>query len=1018
MRMSATGLWRGVTFAAALALLPLGAAAQQVGSVTGQVRDAATAQPLSSAQVQIVSSEQGGLTNANGRFLINRVPVGSQQLRVVVIGYADQVIDINVSADQVTEVMVDMTSEAISMDEIVITATGEQRTRQLANKVSQIDATQFAEGAPITTVSDLLVGKSAGVQIIGSAGTTGSGTRIRIRGSSSISLSNEPVVIVDGIRVDSGSNTNSIGVGGQDTSALNDLNPEEIESIEIVRGPSAATLYGTDAANGVIRITTKRGQLGSATFGVYAEGGIIQDNNTYPSNFGFSPDATEACYAFQTAAGCSQNLFDWNPLEESISTPFKTGNRQQYGVNVTGGNERLNYFVSGEWETEKGVLTVPEFDNANLIEEFGDAYGDLPESLFEPNSLERLSLRANFGGQISESLNFSARTGYISSDLQLPNNDNNVLGLLPSALLGTNDDTADGDYGYGFFLPSEVNFQDVSQEVRRFTGSGSLDWAPLDWLSARATVGVDQVTRTDIENLPRERLFFDQTRAVGTRTVNTARVTNYTFDASASANFQLTDFLSSRTTVGTQYFSNLYTRADAFGADVVSGCSSLTCTASEFSVNETTTESRTLGVFVDQEFGFNDRLFVNAAVRLDDNSAFGADFDAIVYPKIGVSWVVSEEGFFPEANVLSSLRLRAAWGASGAQPGPTDALRFYNATAVTVDGQDVGGVSIGELGNPDLEPEQSSEIEAGFDLGLIQDRVNFNLTYYSKTTTDLLIEQPLPPSGGVGDDRWVNLGEVTNKGWELGLDARIIQTPAVLWDAGVQFASNKNELVELGNLPNGEPIPTIKQGIQWFAEGYPLGGYWDFPMEYNDANGDGVIDLDEVTVGEEEVYLGSSIPTKDMSFSTSVTLFNMVRLNALADYRGGYKLMNLTESFRCGFAICEGLYNANASLRDQARALTQTFTADATDDGFIEDASFLKLRELGATFFLPENWASAFGATRASFTATGRNLFTLTDYSGVDPEVNQNGSGANFAIRDFLTQPPVRTFVFRVNLNF
>ncbi|MEQ9570410.1 MAG: SusC/RagA family TonB-linked outer membrane protein, partial [Longimicrobiales bacterium] len=967
MHTSATGLWRGLALAAGLWALPVGAAGQQFGSVTGQVRDAATLQPLSSAQVQIVSTEQGGLTNTNGRFVINRVPVGSQQLRVVVIGYAEQTVDVTVTADQVSEVTIDLSSQAISLDELVITATGEQRARQVVNKISQINAAEIAQSAPVTTVSDLLVGKAAGVQIIGSAGTTGTGTRIRIRGASSISLSNEPVIFIDGIRVESGANSGSIGVGGQVPSRLNDLNPEEIESIEIVRGPSAATLYGTDAANGVIRITTKSGQLGSATFGFYAEAGVVQDNNSYPANYG-SPDG---CFAFQVGSGdCTQSSLDvWNPLEESISTPFKTGNRQQYGVNITGGNERLNYFVSSEWETETGVLGLPEFDEQNLRDEFGSAFADLPESLSEPNSLERLSLRANFGGSISETLNFNVRTGFVSSDLQLPNNDNNVLGLLPSALLGSTDDTEDGNYGYGFFLPSEVNFQNVTQEVRRFTGSGALDWQPLDWLSARATVGIDNLTRTDLENVPRERVFFGGTLPLGQRTVNTGRITNVTVDAGATASFQLTDAVSSRTTVGTQYFSNLFTRADAFGADVVAGCSSLTCTSSEFAVDETTTESRTLGVFVDQEFGFNDRLFVNAAVRLDDNSAFGADFDAIVYPKLGASWVVSEESFFPEVDGLSSVRLRGAWGASGAQPGPVDALRFFNATAVTVDGQDVAGVTIGELGNPDLEPEQSSEFELGFDVGLMNDRVTFNTTYYDKTTTDLLIEQPLPPSGGVGDDRFVNLGKVTNSGWELGLDARLLESPTVVWDMGLQFATNDNELVDLGNLPNGDPIPEIKQGVQWFVEGYPMGGYWDFPMTYDDANGDGIISLDEVTVGDEEEFLGSAVPTRDISASSSVMLFNTVRVNALVEYRGGHKLRNLTEAFRCQFAICEGLYNTDASLKEQARALAQTFTDQASEDGFIEDASFTRLRELGATVFLPEAWAQRFGASRATFTA-------------------------------------------------
>ncbi|MBT8336529.1 MAG: SusC/RagA family TonB-linked outer membrane protein [Gemmatimonadetes bacterium] len=1015
MRSSATGFGRVLALAAALWAVPFGVAAQDFGSVTGQVRDAATLQPIASAQVQIVSTEQGGLSNSNGRFLLNRVPVGTQQLRVVVLGYAQQIVDITVTAGQVTEVTVDLETSAISLDEIVITATGEQRARQVVNKISQIDAASIVESSQVTTVSDLLVGKTAGVQIIGSSGAVGTGQRIRIRGSSSISLSNEPVIFVDGIRIESGANSGSIGVGGQVPSRLNDLNPEEIESIEIVRGPSAATLYGTDAANGVIRITTKKGQLGSASFAVYAETGIVQDNNTYPANYG-SPDG---CFAFEVGQGaCTQSSLDiWNPLEESISTPFKTGNRQQYGVNVTGGSERLNYFVSGEWETSTGVLGLPEFDEANLREEFGDAFDDLPKSLTEPNALDRLSLRANFGGSITESLNFNARAGYVASDLQLPNNDNNVLGLLPSALLGGTEGTEDASYGYGFFLPSEVNFQNVEQEVRRFTGSGAFDWQPIDWLTGRATVGLDQLTRTDVENVPRERIFFGATRPLGQRTVNTARITNVTVDVGFTADFQLYDWLTSRTTAGTQFFSNLFTRADAFGADVVAGCNSLTCTSSEFAVDETTTESRTLGVFVDQEFGINDRLFINAAVRLDDNSAFGADFDAIVYPKLGASWVVSEEEFFPDFDQVSSFRVRTAWGASGAQPGPTDALRFFNATAVTVDGQDVAGVTIGELGNPELEPEQSSEIELGFDLGLFNERATFNLTYYNKTTTDLLIEQPLPPSGGVGDDRFVNLGEVTNSGWELGLDTRILESPTLIWDLGLQFATNENELVDLGNLPNGDPIPEIKTGEQWYTEGYPMAGYWDFPITFDDANGDGIIDVSEITIGEEEVYLGSAIPTRDISANTSVTLWNKVRLNALLDYRGGHKLHNLTESFRCQFAICEGLYETGASLEEQARALAVTFTDVSTEDGFIEDASFTRLRELGATFFLPEEWAARFGASRATFTATGRNLLIFTDYTGADPEVNGTGN-SNFRIRDFLTQPPVRTFVFRVNLNF
>ena len=223
--------------------------------------------------------------------------------------------------------------------------------------------------------------------------------------------------------------------------------------------------------------------------------------------------------------------------------------------------------------------------------------------------------------------------------------------------------------------------------------------------------------------------------------------------------------------------------------------------------------------------------------------------------------------------------------------------------------------------------------------------------------------------------------------------------------------------MDLGNLPNGEAIPEIKEQKLWAVEGYPLFGYWDYTYTYNDANGDGVLAVDEVTISDEEEYLGSSIPTKDFSANTSVTLFNRVRISALMDYRGGHKLWNLTESFRCGFAICEGFNDPNAPLPEQARAIAAALASPSTDAGHIEDASFWKLREVGATLFIPEEWLGNIGADRASLTLTGRNLMTWSDYSGPDPEVNGTGQ-SNFFIRDFLTQPPVRTFVARINITF
>jgi TonB-linked SusC/RagA family outer membrane protein len=1016
---------RGLASVAALLAItisayPSPAQAQQDGTVTGQVTDATTSAPIASAQIQVAGTQIGGLSNSNGRFVIQRVPAGPQQLRVVVLGYGERMVDVEVPTGGTATVDIQMSPEAIGLEQIVVTATGTQRARQVANQVSQIDASDIVETAPVTNVSQLLSGRAAGVSVLSSAGTAGAGSRIRIRGSSSISLQNDPVIFIDGVRLESSAESGSIGVGGQMPSRLNDLNPEDISSVEIVKGPSAATLYGTDAANGVVRITTKRGRAGESQFRLYVESGVTQDRNDYPANYTGLDAAGDACFAFQVGSGACQQaeLESFSPLEDPETTPFKTAWRRQYGLSATGGSDRLTYFVSGEWEQEDGVLGLPAFEQANLREQFGDAYDDLPESQFNPNKFERLSLRANFGGNVAEDLNMRVSTGYVSTDLNLPQNDNNVLGLIPSGILGySNPETADAG-GYGFFLPGEVFAMDVRQEVERFTGSAQFEYDPagIEWLTARATTGLDLLTRTDIQNVPRGRVNFGATLPLGVRDVNTARIYNYTVDASASASFQLRDDITSRSTVGTQYFRERFTRADAHGENIVAGTGSIGGAVITEAFEETI-ESKTLGAFVEQEFGFNDNLFVTGAVRGDDNSAFGAEFDFIVYPKVGVSWVVSETGFFPAWEPLSTLRLRGAWGRSGAQPGPTDALRFFTPTAITEGDEDAPGVTFGELGNVDLEPEQSSEIELGLDASFLADRFNMELTYYDKTTTDLLIEVPLAPSAGVGNDRFVNLGEVSNRGWEAGLQARLIQNPTMQWSVGVLASTNDNELVELGNLPSGEPIPTIKQGIQWFAEGYPLGGYWDKPMSFEDANGDGIIEPSEVTVGEEEVFLGSAIPTEEVSFSTQVTLWNTVRISGLLDYRGGHKLRNDTEAFRCEFGICEGFNDPRSSDHAQARALTQAVlpASQRTLDGFVEDASFWKLREVGATIYLPERWAAGIGSERSTLTFTARNLATWTDYSGIDPEVNQFGQD-NFLTRDFLTQPPTRSFAVRFDL--
>jgi TonB-linked SusC/RagA family outer membrane protein len=1023
--LAGLGLCPGIP---AVVAAPLTAQEPARGSIAGTVVESESGRPIAGASVALAASGAGAgaatVTDAAGRFRIEGVAAGPARLDVEQLGYEPLAVDVRVEAGRTVLLALELVPRALALDRIVVTATGEQRARQVAHDVAVIDAPRALEAAPMTTITDLILARAPGVQILPSSGAVGAGARIRVRGAGSINLPNDPVVYLDGIRIDSDPASGSIDVGGQVPSRLHDLNPDEIASIEIVRGPSAATLYGTDAAHGVIRVTTKRGRAGAGEWTAWAETGWIEDRNDYPANwFGHTAEGRE-CFAFQVAIrSCVQAGQERsNPLRAPISTPFRTGSRRQVGASLGGGGERLDYFLSAEWESEGGVFRLPDFDREALRERMGSTFDDLPASQFEPDALERVSLRANFGGQVAERATLRLSAGLISSDVRLPQNDNNILGVIPSGLLGWPNDGPATRYGYRFYVPSEIYAQAVSQEVERLIASTRLDLEPRTWLSARAIAGVDLLTRTDVQHVPRGRVFFGAVLPKGVRDVNTARVRTATVDVSLTARRALAPGVAGRATAGTQYVHSYFTRTDAHGEDLAAGSGSLGG-AAVTRASETTSESKTLGVFVETEAAYRDHLFVTGALRADDNSAFGADFDLILYPKVGISWVVSDAGVLPDWDLLerlSHLRLRAAWGQSGAQPHPTDALETYDPRAVVVDGRDLLGVTHGSLGNPDLRPERSSELELGLDAAFLDERVTVAFTHYRNWTRDLLVRQALPPSAGAGESRFVNLGEARNVGFETSVVATVLETPALAWDVSASGSHNRNELVDLGTLPDGRPTPVIEQGIQWFVEGYPLGGYWERPIGWEDLDGDGVLHPNEVAVGAEEAYHGSALPTRELALATTLTLLGgRLRLSARLDHRGGHKLRNLTEVLRCQYTVCRGYNDPDAPLREQARALTQTIfpIGSRTEAGFIEDASFWKLRELGLTAVAPPGWARRVGARELTMSLAGRNLATWTGYTGLDPELNQFGQ-ASFLSRDLLTQPPTRTLSVRLQARF
>ncbi|MFL5613404.1 MAG: SusC/RagA family TonB-linked outer membrane protein [Gemmatimonadaceae bacterium] len=1009
----------------ALVLAPMFASAQTpTGTITGRVIDRGTQQPVVGATVRVVGTTRGAQTSDQGIYRITGVNAGTMNVQALRIGYASVTRPITLAAAGTATLDFSLDAAATTLDVVTVSATGQEQSRRESGvSTASISVPEEVPQAAVSNLQTVLSSRAAGVVVQEAGGTTGSSARIRIRGSNSVSLSNDPLVIVDGIRVNNDEGATSIGVGGQVPSRLNDINPEDIENIEIIKGPAAAALYGTAASNGVIQITTKRGRAGRTKWNVHSEAGSINEVTNYPTNYwtldeaDYAPDTLFPCTLdLQIRGFCpgEQKLVSYNPLEQN--SPFIKGWRERFGADVSGGSDLAQYFIGGDFYRENGV--------------------------YEINRQRLISLRGNVHSQLRDNFDLSVNTGYTQSRLRLPQNDNNVRGVVPQGLLGNAIANYGGLGGFGFDTPQDIFAINTQQNVDRFTGSSRANWQPLSWLSAIGTAGVDFTNRIDQEFIPPASAggptsqFADD--PVGKRTSNPFQDFVYTANLGVTGTFNPRATLRSATSTGVQFNDEITRATFAFGQNIVPGTGSLNGATALFAVGETNVENKTLGAYVQEQLSWRERLFLTGALRGDKNSAFGQDFRSVLYPAASLSWVIGEEGFFPKQDIVSSLRLRTAYGESGQRPNFRDAVRFLTPAAVGIrqgssEATNVPGFFVGGIGNINLKPELSKETEIGFDAGIWHDRIGTEVTYYSKSTTDAIVARPIPPSEGEATTRLENLGRVKNAGLEYQVNAQLFDTRRLSAQLLVNGSRNANKLINLGN--GIAPIIFGSDNTQRHQNGYALGGYWAVPIKsYADKNGDGIISRTncpinngtanpqggslpacEVTLGDTAVYLGSPFPTSEITFTPSLTIYKNFTIRALFDHRGGQKLLNFTERFRCvSFGSCFAANSASAPLNEQARYIAGLM---GTDYGYIEDASFTKWRELSVAIGVPPRFVSRLGFNGATLTLAGRNLHTWTKYTGLDPEINENG-GFNFSTDEFLSQPQVRYYTVRLDLGW
>src|SRR6266542_1513846 len=449
------------------------------GTVSGRVTDSLTGQGVAGASVHLEGTRWRTATAEDGGFRLAEVLPGSYTVVARRIGYAASQRAVTLADGETVELMIALAPQATMLDEIVATATGGQERYKIGNAISRIDAESLTVSAPIRGLTDLLTARAAGVQVLGASGVTGQAPRIRVRGLNSFSVTNDPLIVVDGVRVENSPGNivfNAFaGFSRFQGGRLSDLNPDEIESIDIVKGPSAATLYGTDAANGVIVITTRKGRTGPPAYRVYAEQGVLEPDpaSPFPANwYAFGRNTTtgapQQCLLSQRAAGaCVQDsVKSFNPMYQSVSAPLGTGYRGVYGAQVSGGVSQLTYFVSGEYEKETGYLRMSDVDRQFLAQLRGAP--PLPEQI-RPNAVSKISLRGNVGTTLGSRADIALSTGLILNDVRLPNNQSYVGAARGRGIQGTDDAGIAAEW-LGR-RPANVFAQVNEEAVVRYTGA-------------------------------------------------------------------------------------------------------------------------------------------------------------------------------------------------------------------------------------------------------------------------------------------------------------------------------------------------------------------------------------------------------------------------------------------------------------------------------------------------------------------------------------------------------------------
>ncbi len=979
------------TFGAATTAIPLLPLNAQLGSIRGRVVVEGVNRPLGNAQVSVVGTQIGALTNDNGEFRLNNVPPGPRQIRVQRIGFAALTSPVTVTAGETVTIDFTIREAPVSLEQVVVTATGDVRRKEVANSMATISA-ETIENAPVANAQQLLAAQTPGVTVLANTGQPGGGGVIRLRGNNSISQTNNPIIYVDGVRIYSG-DTPVVPNARQVMNPFNDIRSEDIERVEVMKGASATTLYGTEASGGVIQIFTKRGRSGRPQWTAEAVGGtndldylhvdgdptVVYLKNCRGSEL-FGIDVTNAATLGQEV-----------PFEDSTCPSsgkwVRTGVVQRYSASVGGGGDVMQYFLTGNYSDEQGAVDPGEFKTGGF--------------------------RGNFSFRPLRQLELALNSSYQRGDQQWIPDGNLANGFLLNVARGTA-----GNYrGSGCSTPTIVCMNNAAaltigtnSRTDHFISGFTINYAPVATWTNRLSIGYDY---NGVEN--RSLIPFGHIRTpTGQLSQQDWTRKFLSIDLASSYRKDFGSMWVSTTSFGGQLFQDNLFQTNVTATEFASpGEPVLTSGAIRTVGTDTRRRVVNAGLFAQEQLGWRDRAFLTLGLRVDGNSAFGEDFGLQPYPKVGISYVLSEHEFWPRK--WETFKLRAALGEAGKAPGAFDATRTWDPIA----GDDAKpGVTPNQIGNPDLGPETTRELELGFETSAFAGRYSVDFTYFNTRTLDALIQVRYPPSGGFLNRQLENIGEVRNQGIEARAEAGLIRRQSVDWRARVNYTHIKSEAVDIGS----EAVISTSGSFTEVRKGYPVTSL--FARKVLNPN-----EFAPPVFSDSNLFYGPTFPDDVIGLGTTLTLWDRLSIDMLGEFQnGGYNInyVGFQNANRGNWRPCYDVQKklvaaqkGDASALNSVNALQRARCAiDRTQqfaDWWIEPIDFFRMRYVTVSYKIPPKVLR--GMQNATLTLSGRNLFYTSDYSGLDPE-SADQADSQVGRREYYVLPQLRSFSLALRLGW